>query len=108
MNCGHVDKPQMITLCSKHFKTRKAAAKRVAKAEALLFLAGELLEKAQVQISVVIDGLNQNHFKIGAIREKIKAQMYDLERRRESGFLDLDETAAAALLTKKKLKRKRA
>jgi len=106
MNCGHVEKP-MITLCAKHVKTRSAAAKRVLRAEALLYKAAELLEKAQAELSVVVEGLNQNYARIGAFREKIKKEIYDLVRCRESGFCDLDETTAA-MMFKKKAKRKRA
>lgn len=105
MNCGQVEKP-MIVLCAKHWKTRKAAAKRVLKAETLLYRAGELLAKAQGQLAVITGGLNQNYAKIGTIRDKVKDQMYDLERCRESGYCDLDETAAAMM--SKKPKRKKA
>jgi DNA-binding transcriptional regulator LsrR (DeoR family) len=71
---------------------RKAAEKRVLKAETLLYLAIELMEKAQAQISVIGTGLNQNYAKIGKLRESLKGQMYDLERCRESGLCRMDET----------------
>jgi len=71
---------------------KKAAAKRVLKAEALLYRAAELMEKAQAEISVIVGGLNQNYAKIGKIRETVKGQMYDLERCRESGYCMMDET----------------
>lgn len=71
---------------------KKAAAKRVLKAEGLLYRVAEMLEKAQAEISVVCTGLNQNWAKIGAIRENVKKQMYDLERCRETGDCQIDET----------------
>lgn len=80
--------------------TVKEASKRIAKAETILYRVGEMLEAAQREISVVY-GLNQNHPKIGNIRQKIKEQMYDLERCRESGLVELDETATALLMRKK-------
>lgn len=68
----------------------KGAAKRMRKAEKLLYQAAELLQQAQSQISVIVGGLNQNYAKIGALREKVKDQMYDLERCRETGLCELD------------------
>jgi len=71
---------------------KKAAAKRVLKAETLLYRAAEFMEKAQAEISVIVSGLNQNYAKIGNIRQNVKTQMYDLERCRESGHCMMDET----------------
>lgn len=71
---------------------KKAATKRVRKAETLLYRAAEILQKAQVEISVICTGLNQNWAKIGAIRENVKKQMYDLEHCRETGDCQVDET----------------
>lgn len=68
------------------------AAKRVLKAEACLYRAAELMEKAQAEISVIVGGLNQNWAKIGDLREKVKGQMYDLTRCRETGECAVDET----------------
>lgn len=79
--------------------TKKLAAKRVLKAEALLYRATELLVKAQTELSVVVGGLNQNYAKIGQLREGVKKEMYDLERCRESGHCDLDGTTTR-LVTK--------
>lgn len=70
----------------------KAAEKRVLRAETLLYRAIDLLEKAQAQLSVIVGGLNQNYAKIGQLREKVKGQMYDLERCRETGLCAMDET----------------
>lgn len=78
---------------------KRAASKRVLKAEELLYRAMELMEKAQAEISVIGTGLNQNWGKIGFLREEAKKQMYDLERCRETGRCELDETTAR--LTKK-------
>ncbi len=106
MNCTEYHARETVVLCAKHLKTRRAAAKRVHKAETLLYKATELLSEAQGQLSVIVGGLNQNYPKIGALREKIKREMYDLERCRQSGYCDLDETAAA-IMFKKKPKRKK-
>lgn len=73
---------------------KKAATKRVLQAETLLYAATDLLEKAQAVLSVIGSGLNQNWAKIGQLREKVKEQMYDLERCRETGACVLDETSA--------------
>jgi hypothetical protein len=73
---------------------KKAAGKRVFKAEALLSCAAELMEKAQAELSVVVGGLNQNYAKIGSLRVKVKEQGYDLLRCWETGLCDLDETTA--------------
>lgn len=82
---------------------KKAAAKRVFKAETLLYRAAELLVRAQAELSVVVGGLNQNYAKICALREDVKKQMYDLERCRRTGLCDLDETTAG-LADRKKAK----
>lgn len=79
-------------VCSSPEALRKAAEKRVLKAETLLYRALDLMEKAQAEISVIGTGLNQNYSKIGKIREDVKTQMYDLERCRESGRCMMDDT----------------
>lgn len=71
---------------------KKAATRRIRKAEALIYKATEILQKAQSEISVICAGLNQNWSKIGDIREKAKEQMYNLERCRETGNCLIDET----------------
>lgn len=78
--------------CNSPEALRKAAEKRVLKAETLLYRAIELMEKAQAEISVIGAGLNQNYSKIGKLREDLKGQMYDLERCRESGHCTMDDT----------------
>lgn len=70
--------------------SQKAAGRRMLRAENLMYQAAELLQQAQSQISVIVGGLNQNYAKIGALREKVKGEMYDLERCRETGLCDLD------------------
>lgn len=87
--------------------TVKLAAKRIEKAERWLYEANDLLVQAQACLSVVLR-LNQNHSKIGSIKESIKVQIYDLERCRRSGFCDLDETTAAMIEKKAKKNRRRA
>jgi hypothetical protein len=77
--------------------TQKEAANRIYRAETLLRYAIRNLDEAQASISVVVWGLNQNHPKIGALRENIKVQIFDLQRCRRSGLCDLDSTATAAL-----------
>lgn len=68
---------------------KKAAAKRILKAEGLLYRVVEMLRKAQGELSVIV-GLNKNYPKIGDILEKVKEQIYDLERCRESGRCEMD------------------
>jgi hypothetical protein len=71
---------------------KKAATKRVRSAEHCLYQAEELLEKAQAHLSAILIGLNQNYAKIGKLREHVRVQMYDLERCRETGLCEMDET----------------
>lgn len=73
---------------------RKAGAKRVQKAENILFRVQELIEEAQRQISACSRGLNQNFSKLGDIYQSTRNQMYDLQRCRESGLVEIYETMA--------------
>lgn len=70
---------------------QREAKKRISAAEIHLYQAIRLMEKAQMKVSVIQVGLNQNYTKIGAIKDKLKDQIYDLQRCRESGFCKVDE-----------------
>ena len=70
---------------------QREAKKRISAAEVYLYKAVELMEKAQMKVSVIQVGLNQNYTKIGGIKDKLKGQIYDLQRCRESGVCKVDE-----------------
>ena len=70
---------------------QREAKKRISAAEVYLYKAIELMEKAQMKVSVIQVGLNQNYTKLGAIKQKVKDQIYDLQRCRESGLCKVDE-----------------
>lgn len=71
--------------------SQKSANKRIEEAEVCLYRAIQFMEKAQMKVSVIQVGLNQNYTKIGALKEKVKGQVYDLQRCRESGLCKVDE-----------------
>jgi hypothetical protein len=83
-------------------KTKALASKRLEQAEDFLLQSIGLIERARAEISVIGTGLNQNWSKLGDLQEKLKTQMYDLQRCRDSGRCDLDETMANLLLKKGK------
>lgn len=71
---------------------KKAATKRIQKAESLLYQATEIIAQAQSEISVICTGLHKNWSKMGKLRSDLKSQMYDLESCRGSGNCQVDET----------------
>lgn len=73
---------------------RKEGAKRVQKAEDILFRVQELIEESQRELSACKSGLNQNWSKLGDIYQAVRNQMYDLQRCRETGLVEIDETMA--------------
>ena len=80
---------------------KREAARRVLRAETLLCEAVEKMEKAQAALSVIVGGLNQNYARIGALKDEVKKEWYDLERCRKSGLCDLDETMKQTLGAKR-------
>ena len=77
---------------------RKAeAARRVQSAEILIYGTLETLANAQTQLSVIGTGLNQEWSKIEDVRTRLKSIWYALEKHRESGRCDLDDTSAFRL-----------
>lgn len=81
------------------------AAQRLGNAELALANAVGSLEAAQRELSVIV-GLSRNHAGIGALREKIKTEMYALERLRQAGKCDLDTTMQVMLEKQAALKNK--
>ena len=77
------------------------AEPRLLKALSLLYEASDRLEKAQAELSVIVGGLNQNYARIGALKDEVKKEWYDLERCRKSGLCDLDETMKQTLGAKR-------
>ena len=78
-------------------RSMKAAAKRVQRAETILYRVSEKLGEAMVQLSVVGTGLNQQWGKIADLQTDLKSVMYSLRRCRESGLCNLDETTSRML-----------